>query len=234
MSPAYAARNTLLDAMRSYHAQGEVKVAVAPTSLHVAQVALINDQVSVLAQDISQFAGTGAHTGEISGELLTEIGVMGVLIGHSERRQMGEDNALLSLKLQQALASGLNVVWCVGETLDQREAGQAMRVVEQQLIPLWSQVKALQGKLWVAYEPVWAIGTGRTAQVRDAQQMHLHIQQLLMTHELSDVPVLYGGSVKPDNAAALAAAPEINGVLVGGASLEWASFQAIIDAFANA
>ena len=161
----------------------------------------------------------GAFTGEISAPMLLELGVAGALVGHSERRQyFGETDEGVALRTRAALEAGLHVIACVGETLEQREAGETEDVLRR-------QVSALppHPDLIVAYEPVWAIGTGRTATPEIAQEAHELIKSLL------DVPVLYGGSVKPDNAAGLFAQPDVDGALVGGASLDVDSFRAICE-----
>ena len=159
----------------------------------------------------------GAYTGEISAPMLLELGVTGSLVGHSERRQyFGETDQTVALRTRTALAAGLRVIACVGETLEQRERGETEDVLRRQL-----SVLEPHPNLVLAYEPVWAIGTGLTATAEQAEQAHVFIKSLL------DAPVLYGGSVKPDNAATLLAQPAVDGALVGGASLDVDSFKAI-------
>jgi len=159
----------------------------------------------------------GAFTGEISAPMLLELGVEGSLVGHSERRQyFGETDEGVARRARAALEAGLHVIACVGETLEQREAGQTEEILRRQV-----SVLEPHERLVVAYEPVWAIGTGLTATPEIAQEAHDHIKSLL------DVPVLYGGSVKADNAAALFAQHDVDGALVGGASLDVDSFRAI-------
>ena len=159
----------------------------------------------------------GAYTGEISAPMLLELGVRGALVGHSERRQyFGETDQTVALRTRGALAAGLHVIACVGETLEQRESGETEEVLRRQL-----SVLEPHPNLVLAYEPVWAIGTGLTATPEQAQQAHEFIKSLL------DAPVLYGGSVKPDNAATLLALQAVDGALVGGASLDVDSFKAI-------
>jgi triosephosphate isomerase len=165
----------------------------------------------------------GAFTGEISAPMLLELGIAGTLVGHSERRQyFGETDEGVALRTRAALDAGLTVIACVGETLEQREAGETADVLRRQV-----SVLEPHERLVVAYEPVWAIGTGRTATPEIAQQAHELIKSLL------DVPVLYGGSVKPDNAAGLFAQPDVDGALVGGASLDVDSFRAICETAAR-
>jgi triosephosphate isomerase (TIM) len=162
----------------------------------------------------------GAFTGEISAPLLLELGVTGSLVGHSERRQyFGETDETVASRTRAALHAGLEVIACVGETLVEREAGETEDVLRRQL-----SVLEPHDRLIIAYEPVWAIGTGLTATPETAQEAHAFIKSLL------DRPVLYGGSVKPDNAAELFAQPDVDGGLVGGASLDIDSFRAICEA----
>ena len=159
------------------------------------------------------------------------------MIGHSERREIfGDSPAILIEKMKNALVAGLTVIYCVGETLAQREAGQAEQVVLQQICDVAAIVNGDQWQnIIIAYEPIWAIGTGKTASPADAQAMHAHIREglLQITPAGKDLAILYGGSVKPENAEELAACPDINGALVGGASLDAASFYKIAQAFAK-
>lgn len=216
-------------------------LGVAPTLLALSQIqtelsSAIRPVFSV-AQDVSRIAGTGAYTGEVSAELLADSQIRHVLIGHSERREIFAENAqVLNAKIKNALAAGLTVIYCIGESLEQREAGQAETVVLQQICDITTVVEAEQWKnIVIAYEPIWAIGTGKTASPEDAQAMHAHIRQALkqITSYGDTMALLYGGSVKPENAVELAACPDINGALVGGASLNAASFHKIAQAFAN-
>lgn len=219
----------------------DCRIGVAPISLALsavqAQFADATATIATVAQDVSRIAGTGAYTGEVSAELLKDSGIEFVLIGHSERREFFGDNpAILIEKMKNALAAGLTVIYCVGETLAQREAGQAEQVVLQQICDVASVVNAEQWhNVIVAYEPIWAIGTGKTASPADAQAMHAHIREGLsqITPVGQSIAILYGGSVKPENAEELAACPDINGALVGGASLDATSFYKIAQAFAK-
>jgi triosephosphate isomerase len=162
----------------------------------------------------------GAYTGEISAPMLLELGVTGSLVGHSERRQyFGETDETVALRTRAALDAGLRVIACVGETKEQRDRGETEDVLRRQL-----SVLEAHERLVIAYEPVWAIGTGLTATPEMAQEAHAFIKSLL------DAPVLYGGSVKPENAAELFAQPDVDGGLVGGASLDIDSFRAICEA----
>ena len=195
-----------------------VDVVVAPpfVSLAVAVQLLAGTEIAVAAQNV-HWEEEGAYTGEISPAMLLELGVYGAIVGHSERRQyFGENDENVRKRAQGALAAGMFVIGCVGETEEERERGETESVLQR-------QVSAFEAddNLVLAYEPVWAIGTGKTATPEIAQKAHAFIKSLL------DVPVLYGGSVKPDNAAVLLSQPDVDGALVGGASLELESFIAI-------
>ncbi|MDQ3495429.1 MAG: triose-phosphate isomerase [Pseudomonadota bacterium] len=183
------------------------------------------------AQDLSAHA-QGAWTGEVSAAMLAEAGARYVLAGHSERRQYhGEDDALVALKCQAARGAGLVPILCVGESLTQREAGETEQVVAAQLAAVFEAggPQALEDAI-VAYEPVWAIGTGRTASPEQAQAVHAFIRGQVAAQDArigGSLPILYGGSCKPDNAAALFSQPDVDGGLIGGASLVAADFLAI-------
>ncbi|MBZ0135633.1 MAG: triose-phosphate isomerase [Planctomycetes bacterium] len=186
---------------------------------------LIGGGLRLGAQDVSP-EPDGAFTGDVSAEMLVDAGCELVLVGHSERRkQHGELGDLLARKLKRAAEGGLETVYCVGETLNQRKAGKAREVVKEHLSTLQGARKVAA----VAYEPVWAIGTGETATPAQAEEMHAFIRGELKTLGL-DVPILYGGSVKPGNARELLAQAHVDGVLVGGASLKLESLRAIDEA----
>ncbi len=211
---------------------------MAPTTRQLISVGaqLHADQVIVLvAQDIASHGPTGAYTGDVSASLLKDAGASWTLVGHSERRTLHhEDETVLGAKFKAALAASLGVIWCVGETLAEREAGQAIAVVTAQ-IQAHADILTLIApeQLIVAYEPVWAIGTGKTASPEDAQHMHAALRQVLanIRADLILTSLLYGGSVKSDNARLLAQCPDIDGALVGGASLDADSFLQIAQAF---
>ena len=175
-------------------------------------------------------AVSGAHTGDVAAHMLAACGADIVLLGHSERRSdHGESDALVRAKAETALADNLSVMICVGETLAQRDAGQAEDIVGAQLSgPVPDDIDA--SRLIIAYEPVWAIGTGKVASDADIGAMHAYIHAQLAQRGLGDVPILYGGSVKPGNAGAIFAVPHVDGALVGGASLVADDFAAICDA----
>lgn len=189
------------------------------------------------AQDVSSNE-KGAFTGEVSAAMLVDVGVTYGLVGHSERRQYHhESSELVARKFLAARNAGLVPVLCVGETLEQREAGQTEDVIAAQLAPVLALVgvSGLDGAV-VAYEPVWAIGTGRTATPQQAQDVHAFIRGVVAGHDAriaDSLPLLYGGSVKPDNAAELFSQPDVDGGLVGGASLVAADFLAIARAMAG-
>jgi triosephosphate isomerase len=201
---------------------GTVDVVVCPpyVSLGAAVSVLAMTEIGVAAQNV-HWADSGAFTGEVSAPMLRELGVYGTIVGHSERRQyFGETDEAVVRRIQAALAHGLHVIACVGETEAEREAGETETVLRRQVGAIRDGV-AEPDNLVIAYEPVWAIGTGKTATPEIAQQAHALVKSIL------DVPVLYGGSVKPENARELAEQPAVDGALVGGASLDLESFSTI-------
>ena len=201
-------------------------VDVVVCAPYVSLAAARGSGLTVYAQNV-HWEPEGAYTGEVSPPMLTELGVHGSLVGHSERRQyFGETDASTARRAEAALNAGLGVIACVGETLEVREAGDMGLVLKLQVEAIADAV-GTHDNLVLAYEPVWAIGTGRNATPEQAQEAHAYIKDLL------DVPVLYGGSVKPDNAAELLSQPAVDGALVGGASLEIDSFLAICEAGAR-
>jgi triosephosphate isomerase len=210
------------------------RCVLCPPFPYLAQVAELveGSNVEVGAQDCSH-SDSGAYTGEVAPGMLRDCGCDWVIIGHSERRQYHlESDALVAAKLATAQRSGLTPVVCVGESQDQREAGEAEAVVAGQLRGAFADLADLRGVV-VAYEPVWAIGTGLTATPEQAQAMHAHVREVLrsLDHSGADsVQLLYGGSVKADNAAELFAQPDIDGALVGGASLDAEAFATIVNA----
>ena len=201
-----------------------VEVVVCPpyVSLTVSVQLLAGTEVAVAAQNV-HWEQEGAYTGEISAGMLLELGVYGAIVGHSERRQyFGETDETTAQRARAALSAGLFVIACVGETEEEREGGVTEDVLRRQ-VSLFEP----DDNLVIAYEPVWAIGTGKTATPGMAQEAHAFIKSVL------DVPVIYGGSVKPDNAEELLGRPDVDGALVGGASLELESFMAICRAGAS-
>lgn len=219
----------------------QVDIAVAPTALSLTRVAdvLAGTQVELASQNM-HFEESGAFTGEISPVHLKESGCRYAILGHSERRQLfGETDALVNRKLRSALNHGLHAVLCVGETLEERDAGRTGAKVERQITEGLAGVRDEDlGGVVIAYEPIWAIGTGRTASPDQAQEVHAAIRTLvgaLYDRSIADgLRVLYGGSVKPANIEALIACPDIDGALVGGASLKAESFLTICRSVADA
>lgn len=210
-----------------------VEVALLPPApyLAAAQAALGTTPVALGAQTLNP-EPAGAHTGEVNAEMLAEFGVRYVLVGHSERRSLyHEDDAAVLARVRAALAAGLTPVLCVGETLDEREAGRSEAVVLRQIEAVFDGLDAEgRARSIIAYEPVWAIGTGRTATPGQAQAIHAAIRVRLADYDrdlAATLRLLYGGSMKPDNAAALLVQPDIDGGLVGGASLKVDDFLAI-------
>jgi len=214
-----------------------VQVAVAPpfTGLSAVAALLPGTALELAAQNCHP-SPSGAFTGEVSAPMLADAGVRWVILGHSERRQyFGETEGLINQKLAAVLKVGLSAIVCVGETLAQREAGQTLALVQAQLQGcLAGFTEAQASRLVVAYEPVWAIGTGKTATAAQAQEVHAHLRARLADRFGADVAdtirIQYGGSVKPGNAAQLMAEADIDGALVGGASLEAGDFIAIVKA----
>jgi len=202
-----------------------VDAAICPpyVSLATALEELEGTQVDVYAQNV-HWELSGAYTGEISAAMLVALGVAGTIVGHSERRQyFAETDETTARRAKAAIDAGLKVIACVGELEAERDAGVTEMVLKRQMKPIVDLIGAHE-RLVVAYEPVWAIGTGKTATPEQAQETHAFIRSLL------DVPILYGGSVKPDNAGDLMSRPDIDGALVGGASLDVDSFAAICSA----
>ena len=234
MNGTQASVDSLLNGLLDGLSAPAVDVAVCPAHVHLAQAvsACEGSAIAVGGQDCSHRA-EGAFTGDVSAAMLSDLGGALVLIGHSERRQyQQESDQLLSAKLASAVEAGLAPVLCVGETQAQREAGEAESVVAGQLVGALDGQGSLAG-LVVAYEPVWAIGTGLTATPEQAQAMHAFIREQLADIDGVDpdgIRILYGGSVKSGNAAELFAQGDIDGALVGGASLDAAEFRKIIDA----
>jgi triosephosphate isomerase (TIM) len=211
-------------------------VALCVPAPYLASVAALVQGSSMVvgAQDVSEH-DTGAYTGEVSAAMLKDLGVRYAIVGHSERRQYhGETDAVVAAKAQKALAYGVTPIVCVGETLQEREAGHTEEVVKRQLAAVIHTNGHCISEIVVAYEPVWAIGTGKTASPEQAQQVHavLRAQLLAATERAARISILYGGSMNAANAAQLLAQPDIDGGLVGGASLKAADFLSIVRAAA--
>ena len=234
MNGSLAANAALIGELLAGIGQPACDVAVCVPAVYLAQVQLLlagQGGIALGAQDVSQHE-SGAYTGDVSAAMLKELGARYVIVGHSERRQyQGETDAQVAVKAQRALAAGLTPIVCVGETLREREQGETESVVSRQL----SAVIQLNGErladLVVAYEPVWAIGTGRTATPEQAQTVHAALRALLAAADLqaAGVRILYGGSMNAGNAAELLAPPDMDGGLIGGASLKARDFLKIIE-----
>ncbi len=232
MNGSLAANAALLDLLKQGLGHADCEIAVCAPAPYLAQLQslLSGSAIALGAQDVSAQA-SGAFTGEVSGAMLREFGVRYVLVGHSERRQYhAESDELVARKAQAALASGITPVVCVGETLAQREAGETEAVVRRQLSAVVQRNGHCLSEIVLAYEPVWAIGTGLTATPAQAQAVHavLRAQLLAATTAAARIPILYGGSMNAANAAELLAQADIDGGLVGGASLKAADFLAIV------
>ena len=215
----------------------EAQIIVAPTfvNLNLAVNVLENSNIAVAAQNMHQ-SEAGAFTGEISASMLTNIGVKTVILGHSERRaNFHETDALLAEKVDTALKHDMTVIFCFGEELKDRQDNQHFNVVENQLRDgLFHVENSAWEKIILAYEPVWAIGTGETATPEQAQEMHEFIRETIRKHYGSDiaedVSILYGGSVKPENAKEIFSKPDVDGGLIGGAALKADDFSKIVEA----
>lgn len=234
MNGGLAANETLVRALLTGLPSSSCEIALCVPSAYLSQLQLLLAQspIDLGAQDISRY-DVGAYTGEVSGVMLKEFGVRYCIVGHSERRQYhGETDAIVAEKTKQALACGITPIVCVGETLDEREAGHTEEVVKRQLAAVIHANGHCISEIVVAYEPVWAIGTGKTATTEQAQQVHavLRCQLKAASDRAERIQILYGGSMNAANAAQLLAQPDIDGGLVGGASLKSADFLSIIAA----
>lgn len=233
MNGSLAANRVLLDRLEA--APG-VEIAVCVPYPYLAQLQQRPAGLALGAQDVSEFAA-GAYTGEVSASMLAEFGCCYVIVGHSERRALfGEGDLAVGRKALAALAAGVVPIVCVGETLAERDAGQAMKVVGRQLAAVLEVLgAAAMSSVVLAYEPVWAIGSGRSADVGQIAEVHGGIRAWLAAHgvDAESVRILYGGSVKPGNAHEIFMAANVDGGLIGGASLEAGDFMAICRAAAD-
>jgi len=232
MNGSLAANEALVNGLLAGMGVPVCQVALCVPSVYLAQCQglLAGNALALGAQDMCQHE-VGAFTGEISGAMLQEFGVRYCIVGHSERRQYHlETDALVAAKAQRALAYGITPIVCVGETLAEREAGRTEEVVKRQLAAVIHANGHCISEIVVAYEPVWAIGTGKTASVEQAQQVHAVLRQQLQaaSNQAGRIPIIYGGSMNAANAADLLAQPDIDGGLVGGASLKVADFLSIM------
>jgi triosephosphate isomerase len=215
----------------------DVKVIVSPPYTHIAEVNKVvdNDLVSVAAQNCAAET-SGAYTGEVSAEMLWSAGADAVILGHSERREYyGETNEILNVKVKKALEFNLLPIYCVGEVLEERESGKYFDVIKEQLETVLFDLSAEDfAKIVIAYEPVWAIGTGKVASPDQAQEIHKFIRTLLAEKfgdAAENTSILYGGSCKPGNAKELFANPDVDGGLIGGAALNAEDFIGIVKGF---
>ncbi|MCX8083299.1 MAG: triose-phosphate isomerase [Calditerrivibrio sp.] len=214
------------------------EVLIAPPSVYLYELkktlSRINKKIKISAQNI-HFESSGAFTGEISADMLCSIGIDWTIIGHSERRQyFGDTDIIINKKVKKALEKKLNIILCIGEQLPEREAKIEKELVLSQLgMALWGVSEEELKQVVIAYEPVWAIGTGKTAKAEDAEEMHLAIRKFIQykysKKSANRIRILYGGSVKPENISELMSMPNIDGALVGGASLKFESFSKIIN-----
>jgi triosephosphate isomerase (TIM) len=216
----------------------KAEVAVAPPYTLIHAVHREAEQIGVGAQDCHAGA-EGPHTGDIAASMLADAGAKFVILGHSERRgDHGESNELINAKIESALEAGLRIIMCCGESLELRDSGKAEEFVLGQLRASLPKIDDAAERVTVAYEPIWAIGTGRTATTDDIESMHAAIRKLLDetygAEQSAEVRILYGGSVNPDNAREILATPEVGGALVGGASLSAESFLGIVVAASEA
>lgn len=228
----------LITQLKSFKKPEDVRVMVAPafTQLSQSTTLLKGEAISVVAQNMSA-AVSGAFTGEVSASMLKGVGIHTVILGHSERRSLfHETDVLLAEKVKSALDAGMEVIFCFGEELDERRSNTHFEVVERQLkVALFDLPASAWKQIILAYEPVWAIGTGETASPAQAQEMHAYIRSLIAANYDSTianaVSILYGGSVKPNNAQEIFAGADVDGGLIGGASLKADDFMDIVNAF---
>lgn len=238
MNNDLAATKTLVSELKNLVRTSNAEVMIAPTFVNLLEASrdLKTIDIEVIAQNM-HFAENGAFTGEISAKMLKSVGVNTVILGHSERREyFCEDDAFLKLKVETALENKMRVIFCFGEKLEDRKSGNHQNIVENQIKNALFHLPAESwSSLVLAYEPVWAIGTGETATPKQAQEMHAFIRNLISKQYnnsiANQVSILYGGSVKPNNAKEIFKNPDVDGGLIGGAALNAESFMAIVNAF---
>lgn len=238
MNNDLAATNTLISELIKKEKKANAEVIIAPTFVNLLEASkrLKDSSIKVAAQNM-HFANHGAYTGEISATMLKSVGVNTVILGHSERREFfSEDDNLLKQKIDKALDESMQIIFCFGEKWEDRSIGKHFMVVESQIKNALFHLKNENWKsIVLAYEPVWAIGTGQTASPEQAQEMHSFIRNLVKENYNStiseDVSILYGGSVKPENAKEIFGKNDVDGGLIGGAALNADNFIAIVNAF---
>ena len=231
-------RSLIIDLKKGLEKGFNCELMIAPSHpfLYQAFNSTSDTIIEVVAQNVCE-AQKGAYTGEVSVDMLDSVGIKTIIIGHSERRDIyGETDELLAAKTKTALEKGMRVIFCCGEHLEQRQAGKHFETVTQQIEKgLFGFTTEQMERVIVAYEPVWAIGTGETASPEQAQEMHAHLRSFIASkfgeETANNTSILYGGSVKPSNAAEIFAKPDVDGGLVGGASLDAQSFLDIANAF---
>jgi len=236
MNASLRANAVLVEALLAGTAQADarrtqkVQIAVAPPAPYLAQVQalLAHSAIALAAQDVCASTASGAYTGQWSAAMLQEFGVRYAIVGHSERRKyQQESDAQIAAKAAAALDGGITPIVCLGETLEQRQSGQTEAVVARQLAAVLEKLGPRSKNAVLAYEPVWAIGTGEAATPEQAQAVHALLRAQLAAQQAGNVPILYGGSMNAGNAAQLLAQPDIDGGLIGGAALDAAAFLAI-------
>ena len=238
MNNDLAETKTLISELKNQTKSSNAELMIAPTftNLLTASESLKDSEIEVIAQNMHA-ADSGAYTGEISARMLKSIGIKTVILGHSERREyFHEDDNLLKKKVDAALKNNMRVIFCFGEILENRAQGNHFDIVENQIKnALFHLNEDNWSSVVLAYEPVWAIGTGETASPEQAQEMHAFIRNLVSerfsANVAENVSILYGGSVKPENAKEIFSNPDVDGGLIGGAALDAASFMAIVNAF---
>ena len=235
MNGSLAQNEVLLQALANTAVPEELSVAVCVPFPYLAQSqAILKDTCFLFgAQNVSEF-DNGAYTGEVSTSMLFDFGCRFVIVGHSERRQLlKENNQQVAAKAKKIITAGMMPVVCIGETQDEKDAGLTHSVVSEQLGVVLEQLGSLASSIVLAYEPIWAIGTGKTPTPAQAQGVHTQLRAQLISAGAGDVPILYGGSMKPDNAYDFLAESDIDGGLIGGASLKTEDFLEIINTAKN-
>jgi len=240
MNKTYSEAKELIEKLAEYKKSNNTKceVFIAPPALYLdaAKKIFQNVEIEVFSQDVSKHS-SGAYTGEISAEMLLSLGITGSIVGHSERRQYhNETDDNCNKKIKLLLENGLSPIYCNGETLEQRKSGEHFDVIKKQTQEALFSLSADEiKKVVIAYEPVWAIGTGETATSEEAQEIHAHIRGLIAEkygqNVADEISILYGGSVKPDNAKKIFSEPDVDGGLIGGACLNIEDFTSIIKSF---
>jgi len=233
LSESVSLISDIINGLKNINTKADVIICPPFTSLETANALIKNSSIILGAQNMCS-EDSGAYTGEISADMLKSVGCQFVILGHSERRAIfNEPDELINKKVKKALAKGLDVIFCIGESLDERESGSTFNIVKSQIEKGLAGITELDlAKIIIAYEPVWAIGTGKTASPEQAEEVHLYIRnkikELFSSEAAENLIIQYGGSVKPENSEELLSQPNIDGALVGGACLKSDSFLEII------